>query len=377
MSEEQMNKDYGEYFSALEKSIQNKSANVEKPIRTSPTRKRIKVKKRRRRIRPAAVILSALIVAAVVAAVIFIPRKTAPKSEPSIPAKTQKKDVKKDIIKKVSPISPDSLTAEVDAEIQSESVIVINLKTEKVVCARNSDEKMFPASTTKIMTLLVAAENMKDKDDTFKMTLAITDPLYRAEATVAGFAAGEEVSVIDMLYGTILPSGADAAMGLAEKLFGSEEKMVEQMNNKAKELSLKNTHFTNVSGLHDQNHYSTVSDMATILRAAMNNELCREILSTYQYTTAATDKHPGGILLSSTLFSYMYGTEPEGANIMGGKTGYTAEAGYCIATFGQTDGGTPFLAVGFKAPSKWPAIYDQIKLYSKYANDNQVAKSNN
>ena len=117
----------------------------------------------------------------------------------------------------------------------------------------------------------------------------------------------------------------------------------------------------------DQNHYTTPEDMAVILRAAMQNDLCRKILSTYQYTTAPTPQHPDGILLTSTLFSHMYGTEPEGADILGGKTGFVNESGYCIASFGKSDGGTEYVCVTLGGNGLWPTVYDQFHLYEQYA----------
>ncbi len=171
----------------------------------------------------------------------------------------------------------------------------------------------------------------------------------------------------DMIYGAILPSGADATAGLAIKVAGSEAAFVKLMNKKADELGLKDTHFTNASGLFDKEHYTTPEDMAVIIRAAMQNELCKKVLSTYQYTTAPTPQNPNGIQLTSTLFSYMYGTEPEGSDILGGKTGFVNESGYCIASFGKSDNGTEYVCVTLKGQGLWPTVYDQINLYTKYA----------
>ena len=264
-------------------------------------------------------------------------------------------------------VKSDKDTATIPADFQSPNIIVIDCDEKKVVAARNANERHYPASTTKIMTLLVAVENAKDFNDTFTMSYEITDPLYVTNTTVAGFRDGEEITVTDMLYGAILPSGADACIGLAITIAGSEEKFVELMNKKARELGLKNTHFVNSSGVFDERHYTTAADMAVIIRAAMQNELCRKVLSTYQYTTAKTPQSPDGIALTSTLFSYMYGTEPEGADILGGKTGFTSEAGYCIATFGETDGGKEYVCVTLGGSGVWPTVKDQINLYTTYA----------
>ncbi len=254
------------------------------------------------------------------------------------------------------------------SDINSEYAAVIRLDTNEVIAAKNLHQRMYPASTTKIMTALVAYENAENLDNTFIMTTELIDPLYKAEATLAGFVDGEAVTIRDLLYGTILPSGAEAAEGVAIATAGSVENFVALMNQKATELGLRDTHFSNVTGLHDEQNYSTAYDIAVILKAAMEIPFCRELLSAYQYTTSPTAQHPDGIALTGTLFSYMYGTEPEGANILGGKTGYVYESGYCIASFGKAESGTEYICVTGKAESRWPAVYDQINIYTAYAN---------
>ena len=133
----------------------------------------------------------------------------------------------------------------VDSEIKGKAIIFVDDAKNEVIASREEKTKMFPASTTKIMTLLVAVENIKDYNDTFKITYEITDPLYNEGATVAGFLSGEAVNMYDLIYGTILPSGGDACIALAQKISGSEEAFVALMNKKAKQLGLKKTHFTN------------------------------------------------------------------------------------------------------------------------------------
>lgn len=259
-------------------------------------------------------------------------------------------------------------TQDIPASNDANGAIIVSLATHEVVAARNANERFYPASTTKIMTLLVAAENITDFNDTFTMTFDITDPLFREDASVAGFLSGEAVSMTDLLYGSILPSGADAAVGLAVKIAGSEKAFAELMNKKAKELGLKNTHFVNVTGLFDKNHYSSPYDMAVILETALKYPICKKILSTYQYTTKPTAQHPDGIPMSATLFDYMYGSEPETATISGGKTGFVNEAGYCLATYGSNNTtGNEYIVVTFKNSSRWPAIHGQIGLYKQFA----------
>lgn len=252
-----------------------------------------------------------------------------------------------------------------DKLIASKYCILVDLENNKVLAERNADKKMYPASMTKIMTLIVAVENMNSLDDTFTMTYEILNPLIEEDASIAGFEENETITIKDMLYGAILPSGADATVGLAEAIAGSEADFVSMMNEKAKEMGLKSTHFTNTSGLHDDNHYSTVLDMAVILEYALQNDLCREILSTYQYTTTKTKEHPKGILLESTMFSRMYGDEVENVTIEGGKTGFTSEAQHCMASFAIKNN-KEYIVVTAMEDDKWGSVFDAFDIYEQY-----------
>ena len=370
MSHNFNNKDYSEYFSALEKSIERKLQETEQPKPKTHSTANKKVYGGVVRVRPW-VYITAILLVAVIILIIALPKRA--KAESETPSEIQNaentaSDVLENKQEKVNYFANfTDDTAVVDTDIESGNIIVINCDTNEVVAARDATTRCYPASTTKVMTLLTAVDYITDYNDTFTFSLDITDPLYIADATVAGFLADEAVNMTDLLYGAILPSGADATVGLALSIAGSEEKFVKLMNQKAKELGLRDTNFVNTSGLFDENHYTTPEDMAVIIRAAMQNDLCREILSTYQYSTASTPQHPEGILLSSTLFSSMYGTEPEGSDILGGKTGFVNESGYCIASFGKSDSGTEYVCVTLNGRGHWPTVYDQIDLYSRYA----------
>ena len=223
---------------------------------------------------------------------------------------------------------------------------------------------------TKILTLLVACENITKPDDTFTMTLDITDYAYVHDCSSVGFLDGETVTVKDLLYGTILPSGGDAAVGLATYVAGSQEAFVEKMNQKLADLGLSQTaHFTNCVGLYDENHYCTIYDMAVILNAAMKNEQCREILNTRTYTTSATEQHPEGITVSN-WFLRRIEDKDMGGTIMGAKTGYVVQSGNCAASFYKRDDGTEFVCVTADAHSGWRAIYDHVAAYNIYAAGN-------
>ncbi|MBE6679232.1 MAG: D-alanyl-D-alanine carboxypeptidase [Ruminococcaceae bacterium] len=256
-------------------------------------------------------------------------------------------------------------------DIRSEFAILLDIKNNKVLAHKNGNSRMYPASMTKVMTLIVAYEHIEDLNETFTFDYTITDPAYKAGASVAGFLSSETVPMIDILYGIALPSGADATTAVAVRVAGSEEKFAELMNEKAAALGLENTHFVNASGLHDPDHYSTPHDIAIIMRYAMNIPLLAEIMSTYQYVTTATPQHPEGLLLVSTVFSRMYGTEPEVAEIIAGKTGYTNEALNCLVSCAETPSGERYILVTGRAMStaeegNYGAVYDAFKIYKNY-----------
>ncbi|MBQ4599901.1 MAG: D-alanyl-D-alanine carboxypeptidase [Clostridia bacterium] len=250
--------------------------------------------------------------------------------------------------------------------INSGYAILIDTAKNEVVASKNGNERIYPASMTKVMTLIVAAEHITDLDELFTFDYTITDPAYEAGASVAGFLAGESVSMRDILYGVALPSGADATTAIAIKVAGSEEVFAELMNRKAADMGLTDTHFVNASGLHDRDHYSTPQEIAIIMEYAMQIPLIAEILSTYQYTTAATEQHPNGILLTSTTFSRMYGNEAGNCTVIAGKTGYTPEAGQCLVSVAETPDGARYILVTASASGTYAPVYDAIDIYKKY-----------
>ena len=264
---------------------------------------------------------------------------------------------------------PSEHTASLDDGINSNFAILINADTGEIIAQKNYAERMYPASLTKVMTLLVALENITDLNDTYEMSYKIIDPLYRQGASLAGFSSGEKVKIIDLLYAVILPSGADATCAIADYISGSEEAFVGLMNNKAKALGLQHTHFSNSSGLHDDNNYTTAYDMALILKAAMDNDLAKKIMTTSQYTTAVTEQHPEGIWMDSTLSHYIKENEPDNdTEILGGKTGYVSQSGNCIASFAKSATGNYYIFVTGKAESGKLAAKDHINIYSSFAN---------
>lgn len=258
-------------------------------------------------------------------------------------------------------------TAAVDSEsVLSTYAILIDLDNNTITAQRNVYDRISPASMTKILTVLVAAEHITDLDDTFTITREITDYSYSNDCSAAGFDDGETVTVRDLMYGTILPSGADAAAGLACYVSGSLDGFVDLMNEKISELGLSGSaHFTNCVGLYDENHYCTVYDMAIILKAAVENELCREVLSAHIYTTSPTEQHPEGIELSNWFLRRIEDKETNG-EVVCAKTGFVAQSGSCAASYAVSNQGKHYICVTADTYSSWRCIYDHVAVYQKY-----------
>jgi len=224
-------------------------------------------------------------------------------------------------------ISPDKLN--------SPNAILIRLKDHTILMQKNSKEKIYPASLTKIMTAIVAIEELPDLNKEIKLTNSTFQGLYEADASMAGFQPGEQVRAIDLLYGVMLPSGAECCIGLADQIAGSEQNFAKLMNQKAADLGMKNTHFENTTGLHNVNHYTTVKDLAILLSYALQNDTFREIFTSSRHSTQPTNKHPDGITFNSTMFEELNNQNIIGGEILGGKTGYTDEAGLCLASLAK------------------------------------------
>lgn len=260
--------------------------------------------------------------------------------------------------------------------IISEYGIVIDVEKGTILAGKGAKSRINPASMTKILTVLTAADALgisgdAEKDaavlqDTFTITIEITDYSYVHDCSNVGFEVGEEVTVQDLFYGTILPSGGDAALGLACYVAGSQEAFVELMNKKLEELELSDTsHFTNCVGLYDAEHYSTPYDMAVMLKTAADNSFVRDVLSAHTYTTSATVQHPEGLLISNWFLRRIEDKDTHGG-VLCGKTGYVVQSGSCAASLATDTAGKEYLCVTAGSSSSWQCIYDQVALYQKY-----------
>lgn len=222
--------------------------------------------------------------------------------------------------------------------IHSPYAVLMQEKGGKVIGEINSEERIYPASMTKIMTAIVALEELDSLDQEITLSQEMFTELYARDAMQAGFQPGETVKARDLLYGVMLPSGAECCIGLANAIAGSEDGFVELMNKKAEKLGMDGTHFCDSTGLHDPEHYSTVRDMAVLLKYSLGNEDFRAIITSSRHSTPGTNIHEGGITYYSTLLKNLTDPSVTGGQILGGKTGFTNEAGLCLASFAEIEG---------------------------------------
>jgi len=261
-------------------------------------------------------------------------------------------------------------TVQIGVDFPSQYVLLLDLETGEVLAERERTARINPASMTKILTLLVSAEHVTAgamEMGYFTMTRAVADYTYSNNCSVVGYEVDEVIPVKELFYGCILCSGADACMGLALTIFGSHEAIVEAMNEKLEELGLSETsHFTNCVGLYDPNHYTTVEDMAIIMKAALENEFCREVMSTITYQSVPTPQHQEGQVLSN-LFSRRIQYQDTGAvTVSCAKTGYVEESGFCAASYGENSEGQGFICVTGKSTGTQQSIKDHAALYKAY-----------
>lgn len=252
-------------------------------------------------------------------------------------------------------------------EVNANFAILVDADAGLVVAEKNGSAKMYPASMTKVMTLLVACEHITNLSEKLEITQDIVDYVKKEGASNCGFKAGEQVTMLDLLYGLILPSGADAALALVRRIAGSEEQFVALMNQKAQQLGISaTTHFTNCTGLYNDNHYSTAEDMAIIMRAAAQNSVAATILTTRSYTTQSNNKRTTGLSFSN-LFLKRIDTQTTGGQVNFAKTGYVAKAGNCAVSYFTAASGRHYICVTGKTSGAWNVVSAHAALYSQYA----------
>lgn len=232
-------------------------------------------------------------------------------------------------------------------ELYSTSAILIEKDTGKVLYSKNAEQKMYPASTTKILTAILAIENLSlDEKLTASYEAVMAIPSGYSNAAIQ---VGETLTVKELLEVFLVHSANEAGYILAENISGSIPEFANLMNKKAEDIGCKNTHFTNPSGLHDENHYTTAYDLALIARYCMKNETFRSIVSMSSCTIAATDKYEERYF-KNTNEMLNPKSEYYNENIIGIKTGYTSQAQNCLIS-GMQKNGIELISVVLGSPA--------------------------
>ena len=214
--------------------------------------------------------------------------------------------------------------------VNSKKVEIYDLNDSKILYKKDSQDKVSIASLTKIATVMTAIENIKDLDKQVIITRAILNTVDPA-ASKAGLRVGDKVTYKDLLYASMLPSGADATNSIAILSSGNVDNYVAKMNNLCKKVGLKNTNLVNATGLDINNHYSTADDVRKLLEYSLKNKVFREVFTAKEYTMS------NGLILKSTLYKYRASNSTMN-KIIGSKTGFTYDAGYCLASLSNING---------------------------------------
>ena len=245
------------------------------------------------------------------------------------------------------PVSSQAATYKPDRKIYAEAYMLINLDDDSypVVAQKNIDERLYPASLTKIVTAMVTLENVKDVSVKTKMSQAAYDASVGTGAQVAGITVGEELSVDTLLYLTMVHSACDACEVLAEFVGGTKENFVKMMNDWVKKVGCNDTNFTNPSGLHDDNHYTTARDMSKITLAALKNANFVKYSTTTEYEYKGYTLPHTNLMLHPGYVTYYY------EYAQGIKTGSTEQAEYNVIVKASKDGYN-YLAIVMKSPQQ-------------------------
>ena len=226
---------------------------------------------------------------------------------------------------------------------------------------------MYPASTTKILTAYLAI-TQANPDDTVTISEHAAD--QSSDSSVCGMRAGDRIKLSDLLYGLMLKSGNDAAVAIAEHISGSEEAFAELMNETARSFGATNSHFVNANGLHDEDHYTCVYDLYLIFAHAIEEDFFMQLIQTTSYTVYYTDA--SGTQASQTWTNtnkYLNGevTQPDGITVLGGKTGTTNAAGYCLLLLSNHDKKEPVISVILKSDGRSNLYYVMNQVLANFA----------
>lgn len=217
-----------------------------------------------------------------------------------------------------------------DPTLYSKNYCLYDLTDDKIIYEKNIQERTNIASLTKIMTTITAIEKINNLDDYVTITSEMLSNI-KYDASLAGLKIGDKLTYKDLLYASILPSGADATQALAYSLSGSINNFVNDMNTLAKKIGMESSNFVNATGLDIDNHYSTVSDLLKMLQYSLKNETFKTIYTTKSYTLS------NGLVVDATVKKYNNLMKLDISRIIGSKTGYTNKAGLCISSIFESN----------------------------------------
>ena len=261
-----------------------------------------------------------------------------------------------------------SATDGIDAAF-AQSAGVFSVEDEVVTYAQNIYQRMYPASTTKILTAYIALKYGNLDDVITVSNEAITSLM--SGSSICGLKPGDSLTLDQALYGLMLCSGNDAANAIAEHISGSVEKFAELMNQEAAALGASQSHFVNAHGLPDENHYTSVYDLYLIFQNAVQDQTFLDIISTMSYDVVYTDVNGAGVERTwENTNQYLTGKEkaPEGITVVGGKTGTTGAAGYCLVLYSYNASGQPIVSIVLKADGKSNLYLLMNEMLSGFAN---------
>ncbi len=245
------------------------------------------------------------------------------------------------------------------SDTTSEAAGLFDITDGQVMYSKNAFERLYPASITKVMTALIA---IKYGDLTDMVTVTEDAVITEAGATLAGIHPGDQLTMEQLLYGLMLPSGNDAGAAIAVHMAGSIDAFAELMNREAQKLGATGTHFMNPHGLTNADHYTTAYDLYLIFNEALKQPEFRKVTGTTSYTADYTDG--SGNPVSTTWEGgnwYMVGQRqtPDGLTVFSGKTGTTSAAGFCLIMASRDQKEKEYISVVLKAPSR-PGLYDNM-----------------
>ena len=217
-----------------------------------------------------------------------------------------------------------------DLAPNAKSAIMIEASTGEILFQKNKDEKLAPASMTKMMSMLLIMEEIENGNLKWNEMITTSEKASSMGGSQIFLKVGEKMTVEDLLKGVAIASGNDAVVALAERVSGSEEQFVKRMNTRAQDLGLKNTNFINATGLTADNHYSSAYDMSLIAKELVKHEKILEFTSTYEDYLRKDTKSPFWLVNTNRLVRFKEGVD-------GLKTGFTDEAGYCLTATMKKD----------------------------------------